>query len=107
VCLVKTSSGLLRSIGVVAAAQSDPRKRLYNESDRDVEEDERNGDTPGDRYDRGEGEPDGLFGERQHYVAILAVVEDAAFGIASSSFAPHVSVMQPANAGERDHLRVR
>ena len=40
-------------------------------------------------------------------VAVVAVLEDAAVAVASSSLAPLVSVVQAANAGQRHHLGVR
>ena len=57
-CLVKTSSGRFRSIGVVAAPQSDPEEHLHGEPDGDVEKDKGHGDKPGDRHQWPQGEPD-------------------------------------------------
>jgi len=56
--LVKTSSGWIRSIGVVAAPQSDPEEHLHCEPDGHVEKDKGHGNKPGDCHQWPQGEPD-------------------------------------------------
>ena len=55
-CLVKTSSGRVSRVRIVAAWDSDPGERLHDELDGEVGKHERNGDKRGDRHDGPEGE---------------------------------------------------
>jgi len=106
-CLVKTSSGRVSPVRIVAAWQSDPEERLNDELDGEVGKHERNSDKRGDRHDGPEGERDQPLSKGLPRLAVVVVLlEDAAVAVASRSLSPHVSVMQPADAGQRHHLRV-
>jgi len=87
--------------------QSSPDERPHDEPDGGRGKDERNGDESDDRHDRLKDEPgqplyDGLQVQR-----VIVTVLQEALDITSSSLSPHISVMQPADAGERYHFRLR
>jgi len=76
--LVKTSSGRVSPVRIVAAWQLDPEERLRDELDGEVDAHERNGDKSDDRHDRAEGEPDQPIHEglRSRF-AVVTVIKDA------------------------------
>ena len=73
-----------------------------------MQEGEGKGYESGERHETPEGEPDRLLCEGlRSGPAFVALFEDALVGVTSSGLSPHVSVMQPSDAGQRHHLRVK
>ena len=104
--MVKTSSGRGRCTKTVAATQWNAEEDPHDEPDSEVNEAERTGDKLRGRRDRPEGESDQSRFEKDRII-VSAVLEDATVGVASRRFSPHVSMMQTADAGQGDDLRMR
>jgi len=99
------SSGQVASVGAVAASRHDPEDRLHDKLDGEVDKGEGKRGKRGACHNRLKGEPDQpqYEGLRSRLV-IVTVPQDALVDITSRRLSPHVSVMQRAGAGKRQHL---
>ena len=86
----------------MAACQPDPEECAHYEPYGGVDEHERNGDKPDEGRDRTRAATKDLRSR-----LVIVVVFQEVLDVTSRGLSPHVSMMEPADTGQRHHLCTR